>query len=193
PDPMEPNDDVAQVRSGRLFEVGQAPLTTPAAPSARISASIDSEEDPRDVYRIWVPAHRTVRVTVASEGRAAVRIWGPLTVSVNEGVKARRRDLRGPRGRGPAQTAPVLGVRRGAPDRPQPRRDLHARRHGNDTLTPAVPSRPPGFTAGFWTRTRTRSARNRACRSTATACASASSRSYERASETACTASATWR
>ncbi|HZT45721.1 MAG TPA: S8 family serine peptidase [Gaiellaceae bacterium] len=97
PDAMEPNDDVAQVRSGRLFEVGQAPLTTPAAPSARISASIDSEEDPRDVYRIWVPAHRTVRVTVASEGRAAVRIWGPLTVSVNEGVKARRRDLRGPR------------------------------------------------------------------------------------------------
>ena len=48
------------------------------------------------MYRIWVPAHRTVRVKVTADGRAAARIWGPQTSSVNEGITARRRDLRGP-------------------------------------------------------------------------------------------------
>jgi len=36
-----------------------------------------------------------VRVSVASGGTAAARIWGPKTISTNEGLKARRRDLRG--------------------------------------------------------------------------------------------------
>ena len=94
-DPGEPNDDVEQVQPGRLFETGQPPLTTPARPSIRVSASIDVAEDPRDLYRIWVPANKVVRVSVASDGRAAARIWGPQTTSVSEGITARRRDLRG--------------------------------------------------------------------------------------------------
>jgi subtilisin family serine protease len=95
-DPAEPNDDVDQVKPARLFATGQAPLTTPAKPSFRLSASLDASEDPRDLYRIWVPAHRTVRATVSAGGRAAARIWGPQTSSVAEGIVARRRDLRGP-------------------------------------------------------------------------------------------------
>lgn len=94
-DPGEPNDDVEQVRPGRLFATGQPALTTAARPSIRVSASLDASDDPRDVYRIWVPAHRVVRVSVASGGTAAARIWGPKTISTNEGLKARRRDLRG--------------------------------------------------------------------------------------------------
>jgi len=94
-DPREPNDDVAQVKPGRLFAAGQASLTTPARPSIRIAASLDASEDPRDLYRIWVPARQTVRVSVSSGGRAAARIWGPQTVSIREDVRARRRDLRG--------------------------------------------------------------------------------------------------
>jgi hypothetical protein len=94
-DPDEPNDDVPQVKPGGLFRAGEPPLTTIGRPSASVAATIDAQEDPRDVYRIWVPAKKTVRVSVASGGRAAARIWGPLTSSTEEGVKARRRDLKG--------------------------------------------------------------------------------------------------
>lgn len=94
-DPFEPNDDVDQVKPGRLFRTGEPALTTPARPSTRVAASLDANDDPRDVYRIWVPAHRVVRVSVSSGGAAAARIWGPKTVSTREGLKARRRDLRG--------------------------------------------------------------------------------------------------
>jgi hypothetical protein len=94
-DPDEPNDDVDEVRPGGLFASGEPALTTPAKPSVRISAQLDAADDPRDVYRIWVPANRTVRATISSDGDAVARIWGPTTASVGEGVAARRRDLRG--------------------------------------------------------------------------------------------------
>ena len=95
-DPFEPNDDVDQVKPGKLFELGQQPLTMPGKPSIRIAATLDSSEDPHDLYRVWVPARRTVRASVGPGGDAAVRIWGPKTARLNEGLKARRRDLRGP-------------------------------------------------------------------------------------------------
>ena len=72
-DPGEPNDDVDQVKPRRLFEAGEAALTSATKPSIRIAGSVDQSEDPRDVYRIW----------------------GPSTGSVNEGLGARRRDLKG--------------------------------------------------------------------------------------------------
>jgi subtilisin family serine protease len=95
PDPGEPNDDVEQVKPGQLFELGEPPLTTTTKPSTRVAATLDASEDPRDLYRVWVPARKTVRVTVSGGGRAVARIWGPKTLSVNEGLAARRRDLRG--------------------------------------------------------------------------------------------------
>jgi subtilisin family serine protease len=94
-DTGEPNDDVDQVKPRRLFEAGEPPLTSSAKASTRIAGSLDQAEDPRDVYRIWVPAQKTVRVSVSGGGLAAARIWGPQTVTVNEGVQARRRDLKG--------------------------------------------------------------------------------------------------
>jgi hypothetical protein len=96
-DPFEPNDDVSQVKPGSLFEEGQPPLTTPAKPTVRLAATLDTGDDPRDVYRIWVPAKRYVHVSVASGGNAAARIWGPQTSSTREGGKPQRRDLRGQR------------------------------------------------------------------------------------------------
>jgi hypothetical protein len=97
PDPAEPNDDIEQVKPGRLFRAGEPPLTTLARPSIRVAASIDAAEDPHDVYRIWVPARKTVRVSVSAEGRAAARIWGPRTTALDEDLGSRRRDLRGQR------------------------------------------------------------------------------------------------
>ena len=95
-DPSEPNDDIGQVKPGVLFADGEAPLTTPSKPSIRIAGALDSSEDPRDLYRIWVPQNKVVHVSVGGPGTAAARIWGPQTVGVAEGLKARRRDLRGP-------------------------------------------------------------------------------------------------
>jgi subtilisin family serine protease len=94
-DPGEPNDDVAQVKPGQLFELGEPPLTTTSKPSTRISATLNASEDPRDLYRVWVPPHKTLRAVVSAGGRATARIWGSKTVSVNEGLAARRRDLKG--------------------------------------------------------------------------------------------------
>jgi hypothetical protein len=94
-DPNEPNDDVNQIKPGALFPDGRPPLTTAAKTSMRIAAQLDANDDPRDLYRIWVPAHRVVRVGVSAGGDAAARIWGPQTVSADEGILSRRRDLKG--------------------------------------------------------------------------------------------------
>lgn len=100
PDPLEPNDNVDQIKPGALFPDGRPALTTAATPSTRIAGRIDTSEDPRDLYRIWIPAHRVVRAAVLANGDAAARIWGPMTVGVDEGILSRRRDLKGPLIRG---------------------------------------------------------------------------------------------
>jgi hypothetical protein len=100
PDPLEPNDDVDEIRPGALFPDGRPLLTTAAKPSVRIAGHIDQSEDPHDLYRIWVPAHRVVRATVTADGHAAARIWGPRTAGIGEGILSRRRDLKGPLIRG---------------------------------------------------------------------------------------------
>jgi thermitase len=95
-DPYEPNDDVEQVSPGRLFELGDPALTSSAKPSNRVAARLDVTDDPRDLYRIWVPPNRVVRATVlAGAADATARIWGPRTNSVAEGLEQRRRDLKG--------------------------------------------------------------------------------------------------
>jgi hypothetical protein len=95
-DPGEPNDDVEQVKPRALFQLGEPPLTTTGKPSSRVTATLNASEDPRDLYRIWVPAHKIVRLAISAGGRAAARIWGPETVSVvSERIADRRRDLRG--------------------------------------------------------------------------------------------------
>jgi hypothetical protein len=96
-DPDEPNDDIPQIKPGMLFDAGEPPLTTPAHPSLRIAGTLDQGDDPRDLYRIWVPPKKYVRVSTVSGGDAAARIWGPKTASVDEGLASRRRDLRGPK------------------------------------------------------------------------------------------------
>jgi hypothetical protein len=79
-DPQEPNDDVAEVKPGVTFSAGGLLLTAPG----RLAGRLDGVDDPRDVYRLRVPAHRRVRVTAAaSDGRpVAVSIWNAATTSV---------------------------------------------------------------------------------------------------------------
>jgi subtilisin family serine protease len=105
PDPWEPNDNIDQVRPGGLFPDGRPLLTTATKPSTRIAGRLDNAEDPRDFYRVWVPAHHVVRATVSAGGAAATRIWGPRTAGVDEGIASRRRDLKGPLIRGANKAA----------------------------------------------------------------------------------------
>jgi len=96
-DPNEPNDDIREIKPGELFSLGEPPLTSSTRPSTRIAGTLDQNEDPRDLYRIFVPPKRYVRVSTVSGGNAAARIWGPRTVGVGEGLAPRRRDLKGQR------------------------------------------------------------------------------------------------
>jgi subtilisin family serine protease len=83
-DPLEPNDDVDFVSPGSGFFTGLGPLTTRGRPAATLTARLDRLEDPRDVYRIWLPAHKAVRVTAASKANVALRVFGPGTITVTD-------------------------------------------------------------------------------------------------------------
>jgi hypothetical protein len=86
PDPLEPNDDVAYLRT---FEI--PPLTRPGKPSAQITARLDdwSESDvsarlfdTEDVYRVWVPSQRGLRVRVEPTADVDLEVWDASTSSV---------------------------------------------------------------------------------------------------------------
>jgi subtilisin family serine protease len=94
-DPQEPNEDVFVVRPHGLFVQGTTPLTAPARPRASLGARLDATEDPEDVYRVFVPAHGRVRVTMKPTQNAQLEVWGPATRTVGERGAARKRDLQG--------------------------------------------------------------------------------------------------
>jgi hypothetical protein len=67
-------------------------------------------EDPRDVYRLFVPARSRLLLTVRPSANVDVETWGPRTSSVTERGAALRRDLLGASTR-PGATAESLVVR----------------------------------------------------------------------------------
>ena len=92
-DPHEPNEDIYEITAGRLFDKGDAPLTSPGNGRVSFEARLDVTEDPEDVYRVWVPAHRRVLVKVVPTGDADVELWNASTPSVLITGAARRRHL----------------------------------------------------------------------------------------------------
>jgi hypothetical protein len=95
-DPQEPNEDVTYVKSNGFLHRATKPLTAARRQSGSIGARLDFGEDPRDVYRVWIPGKRTALVALKpTGGDVDLAVWGPRTVSVLEGSGARRRDLRG--------------------------------------------------------------------------------------------------
>jgi hypothetical protein len=68
-DPQEPNDDANQVVPGRDgYHSTPALLRRNAAPT-RVSGTVDRFEDPRDVFRVWIPkGKRLVARVVAGTG-----------------------------------------------------------------------------------------------------------------------------
>jgi hypothetical protein len=92
-DPGEPNEDVDQIVAGKLFRNADRPLTSPGQGSATLPARLDVTEDPEDVYRVWVPAHRRVAVRVSVSADADVELWNATTPSVLVTGATRRRHL----------------------------------------------------------------------------------------------------
>jgi Subtilase family len=75
-DPLEPNDDIDQVKPGEMFASGKRPIN-PSGKNASLRARIDLTEDPDDVYRVVIPAKRKVTVTVRANDDLALGLWGP--------------------------------------------------------------------------------------------------------------------
>ena len=92
-DPHEPNDDVYQINAGKLFKRSDAPLTSPGHGRLTFDARLDATEDPEDVYRVWVPAHRRAAIVVVPTGDADVELWNDSTPSVLITGAARRKHL----------------------------------------------------------------------------------------------------
>ncbi len=85
-DPFEPNDDIEFVRSGGLYDNSIPPLTTKTKRSITVKARIDQIEDPRDVYRIWLPKNGRVSATLTADTKVDLSLWKQGTVSVAERI-----------------------------------------------------------------------------------------------------------
>ena len=76
-DSFEPNDDVGDVTPGRPAYHGTPALTSRAKTFNRTSGRVDAAEDPRDVYRVWLPREsvsmRAYPRTQGSLSRSSVR------------------------------------------------------------------------------------------------------------------------
>jgi hypothetical protein len=78
PDPLEPNEDVDLVKKNKLFAEPMPAL------AGVLRARLAAGEDPNDVYRVRVPAKRTVVVTVRPQADVDVELWRPWTRTVHE-------------------------------------------------------------------------------------------------------------
>jgi hypothetical protein len=83
-DPLEPNDDVDFVTPDKTFDNGIPPLTTKARPSATLTGRLTTVEDPRDVYRVFVPARGRITVKTTAASGTALALWGQATQTIKE-------------------------------------------------------------------------------------------------------------
>jgi hypothetical protein len=97
PEPLEPNEDVVYLRT-----YGIPPLTRPGKPSTKIRARLDdwpegdvatSLFDTEDVYRVWLPSQRALRVRVEPTADVDLEVWDASTSSVYLKGTARKRHL----------------------------------------------------------------------------------------------------
>lgn len=94
PAPYEPNDEISMIRPGALFADGEPLLTTASRRHAFVRGALYSNDNPRDVFRVWIPAKGSLSATATPQsGKLSLRVWSATTRSVLEGGAARRQDL----------------------------------------------------------------------------------------------------
>ena len=82
-DPYEPNDDIDEVSpNGDRFVAKAQPLTTTTRHATRIAGRVDAYEDPRDVYRTWLPAGRRFTATLTSSSDGDLALYAGTAPSV---------------------------------------------------------------------------------------------------------------
>ena len=94
-DLQEPNEDVYLVKPNGLTKAGHAPLTGKSRLQANVGAQLERQEDPEDLYRVWLPAHGRLVVTARPTANVTLEVWGRRTRTVFERGKAAIRDLVG--------------------------------------------------------------------------------------------------
>jgi hypothetical protein len=110
-DPLEPNDDMNQVTAAGILKREASALTRPGRARATLRARLDRTEDPVDVYRVFVPARRQLRLRVVPTSNVDIEVFRPSGRSCY--YQSRSRALHGPLiggryGRGSApETFPV--------------------------------------------------------------------------------------
>jgi hypothetical protein len=100
PDPQEPNEDIYMIKANGLFKKAVPPLTRVGHGQATVHARLDYTEDPEDVYRIYVPAHRTATIRVVGDENVDLEMWRPATKTVFARGAQLQRDLIGSSKRG---------------------------------------------------------------------------------------------
>lgn len=75
PDPLEPNDDLDFLQLTGAYFTGVPPLTTQRQPTRTIAARLDAVEDPRDVYRVWIPRGAAFRAEAAADTDVDLSLW----------------------------------------------------------------------------------------------------------------------
>ena len=71
-DPQEPNEKPNEIEPNGVFATGTTPLTQPGHRNALLSARVERNEDPLDLYRAWAPGGMTLQARV--KGSVTVRI-----------------------------------------------------------------------------------------------------------------------
>jgi hypothetical protein len=82
PDPLEPNDGIEQVMANGLFALAKPALTTPVKSRTSLTARLDVVDDPRDVYRVWVPRGKRLTVTLGTSQEVELLPQGSRPKSV---------------------------------------------------------------------------------------------------------------
>lgn len=85
-DRFEPNDDIDAVAPGGEANVVNAPpLTTRSKRRATVAARVDRFEDPRDIYRVWIPRASRLTVSATSTSEVGLLLARDSAVSVAAG------------------------------------------------------------------------------------------------------------
>jgi len=83
-DAYEPNDDINEVDpNGDQYLSKSPPLTTSSRRTSRAVGTVDAYEDPRDVYRVWLPARSQVTATLRTSSDGDLALYSATAPTVS--------------------------------------------------------------------------------------------------------------